>query len=476
MLTLEEAAYMSKLFGIAEELIQASLSRGAEEVEVVVNESHIGVARFKNKAIHQNIEGFRPTGPPSDTYSVKLRVIDKEKNLGTALSSAYDKDMIVNEAIKSAKYGSKYETFAPPAKASPLSGLYFEDTADLDPVERVEYVNFLVDTCLDLNECIDSVGGLLSNTASETVIMNSLGLTAEHRYTGAQVIVTAIARKAGNEGSGYQRQDSRNFFELEFEKIATDAVLSAISTIGYRKHIVPNGKRTVIFEAEAAAEYIGTLTQQAFSLERSPRTAQKVPLGELVFDEKLSVTDNGRDLKTLQASAIDGEGTPKRSLCLINNGVPENRCYDKDTARKEKKITTGHASTPWSGFFWTGTGNGSTYTPTNQIVEPGNSSLSDLIQDTKEGVLVRRLRCPAARGQTIMPDIIRADTQECWSIKNGEIVGPANYIRFTDSLVNTLKDIEIGDQSTVKSIGSFVMPAIKINALNISQPSVVMYQ
>jgi hypothetical protein len=62
------------------------------------------------------------------------------------------------------------------------------------------------------------------------------------------------------------------------------------------------------------------------------------------------------------------------------------------------------------------------------------------------------------------------------AIKNGEIIGPANYIRFTDSLVDSLKDIQIGDSSTVKSIGSFVIPAIKINSLYISQPSIVMIQ
>jgi PmbA protein len=291
---------------------------------------------------------------------------------------------------------------------------------------------------------------------SKTIILNSLGLQALHEFTGSQVILTAIAKENGKEGSGYQRQSSRNFFELNFEKVAAEAAESALNTIGYRTQIVPTGKRTVIFEAEAAAEFLGTLTQMAFSTKRSPRTTSKVPLGELILDEKLTVYDNGRDKRTLQAAAIDGEGTPKKALCLINNGVPENRCYSRDSAKSEGKETTGHAAAPWSGYFWTGTGNGSTYTPTNQIIELGTKSLEELVSDTTNGILVRRLRCPAANGQTIMPDLIRADTQECWSIRKGEIIGPANYIRFTDSLVDTLKDIEIGNI--------------------ISQPSVVMNQ
>ncbi|MBQ03477.1 hypothetical protein CL673_02035 [Candidatus Bathyarchaeota archaeon] len=475
MFSLVEVAYMNEILGIADNIMNAALNNNVEQVEIVINNAHIGVARFKDRAIHQNIEGFRPIGPPHNNFSVKLRVI-KDKKLGMATASTINKSSLIKDALKSAKYGRTFETFISPKRAPSLSNLYHRDTANLEPEVRIEAVNRIVDYSKDLSENIESVGGVLSNMSSKTVLINSLGLEAKHEFTGSQVIVTAVAEKTGNQGSGYQRQDSRNFYDLDLENVAEEAATSAISTIGYRKQTIPTGKRTVIFESEAAAEFLGTLIQQAFSIERDPRTTSKVPLGELVLDDMLTVHDNGRNLRTLQAAAIDGEGTPKMDLCLINNGVPENRCYSRDSAKSNGTFSTGHATSPWTGYFWTGTGNGSTYTPTNQIIEPGNSSLDELISDTKEGILVRRLRCPAAKGQTIMPDIIRADTQECWRVKNGEVAGPANYIRFTDSLVDTLKDIEIGDSTTVKSIGSFVIPALKIHSLYISQPSIIMVQ
>jgi predicted Zn-dependent protease len=145
-------------------------------------------------------------------------------------------------------------------------------------------------------------------------------------------------------------------------------------------------------------------------------------------------------------------------------------------AKRDNTSITGHAVAPWSSYFWTGTGSGETYLPTNQVIEPGQASFDELINDTSEGILVTRLRCPGSKGHTISPDTIRADTHECWFIKHGEIVGPANNFRFTDSLVNTFRDILIGDVSTVKSLGSFVIPAIKINSLHISQSSIVMAQ
>lgn len=466
---------MSNLNHFADTLMKAALNAGAEQAEVTLNDTHVGVARFKDKAIHQNLEGFRPIGPPYTPFAAKLRVI-KDGLLGVATNSRLDPDVLVEDALKSAKYGSVFESFPEPAKAHALSGLYYPDTASLAPEVRIEAVNRIVDACRDYYEGIYFVGGYLSNISSTTLLANSLGLDAEHTFTGAEVIVTALVKENNCEGSGYQRSTSRSFYDLDLEKVAMDAAESAISTTGYQNLPVPVGKTEVLFEAEAAAEYLGTLTQMAFSVNRRPLCTTRAPLGELVLDEKLTIHDNGRDRRTLQASAIDGEGVPKRSLCLVNNGVPENRCYNTAQAKSEGLASTGHASAPWSGYFWTGTGNGSTYTPTNQIIAPGDSSLEDLISDTKDGILVRRLRCPAANGQTIMPDIIRADTQECWTIKNGEVVGPANYIRFTDSLVDSLKHIELGDASTVKAIGSFLTPAVKINSLYISQPSVVMVQ
>lgn len=466
---------MNNLHELAEKAITDSLDMGALQVEVMVNKTLIGMARYRNKAIHQNIEGKRSI---SRTHaSLSVRAINKKGKLGQYSSTTLRNiEEAAKEALRSAEYGPEFASFPEPKKATPLSDLYYEYTAKLSPEERVECINYMVNVAKDVDARIGFVGGLLSNVSSKTVIANSLGLDAEHAFTGGHVIVTSVAKEGTREGSGFSRSSNRDFHSIDFEAVAREAAKSSISTIGYQSRPVSVGRHEVIFKAEAAAEYIGTIIQQAFSITRDPRTTARVPLGEQVFSEELSIVDNGRDPRTLLASAIDGEGTPKKLLSLVNHGIPENRCYNNALAKKAGKESTGHAHTPWTGYFWTGTGSGSTYPPTNQIFKPGTSSLEELITDTKDGILVTRLRCPAARGQTIPPETIRADTQECWYIKNGEIAGPCNYIRFTDSLVETLKNIEVGDESTVQSVGSFVIPAVKLNSLYISQPSIVMIQ
>jgi len=466
---------VSSLNELASYVIKHGLDKGAREVEAIVNDTRIGMHRFKNKAIHQNMDGHRSIG--RTPFNLQVRIINRDGKLGQYSSTTLrNVEEAVKDALRCAEYGPELASFPEPKKATPLSGLYFDYTAKLSPEERVECINYMVDVAKDVDARIDFVGGLLSNVSSKTVIANSLGLDVEHAFTGGHVIVTSVAKEGTREGSGFSRSSNRDFHSIDFEAVAREAAQVSISTIGYQSRPVSVGRHEVIFKAEAAAEYIGTIMQQAFSVSRDPRTTARVPLGEQVFSEELSIVDNGRDPRTLLASAIDGEGTPKKLLSLVNHGIPENRCYNNALAKKEGKESTGHAHTPWTGYFWTGTGSGSTYPPTNQIFKPGSSSLEEMIADTKDGILVTRLRCPAGRSQTILPETIRADTQECWYIKNGEIAGPCNYIRFTDSLVETLKNIEVGDESTVQSVGSFVVPAVKLNSLYISQPSVVMIQ
>jgi len=466
---------VNSLHQLAQATTQKALEMGAKQAEVLTNRTHIGMARFNNRAIHQNMDCERPIGTPP--FGIRVTVISKAGRLGSASSARLKQtEKCVEDALRCSEYGLELPSFPGPINATPLSGLYFGDTAEVSSEERVECINRVVDAARSVDGRVSFVGGLLSNICSETVIVNSLGLDVEHAFTGGHLIVTVVSREGVREGSGYARRSSRDFHSIDLEGAAKDAACNSISTIGYQNNLVPVGRREVILKPEAAAEYLGTITQQALSVARLSRTADKVPLGKQVFSEELTVVDNGRDTRTLLASAIDGEGTPKRLLSLVNHGVPENRCYDHASAKKEGKESTGHAPPPWGGFFFTGTGSGQTYLPTNQIVEPGNSSLDEMIADTKDGVLVTRLRCPGSQGHTILPDTIRADTQECWRIKDGEIAGPANFIRFTDSLVRTLKDIVLGDESTVEAVGSFLIPAIKMNSLYISQPSIVMLQ
>ena len=212
---------MSDLVCHADNLMKVALKENVDQVEVVINKSHIGLARFKDKAIHQNIEGFRPLGPPHNNYSVKLRII-KNKKIGIVTASTINKTNLIIDALKSARYGKEYDTFTPPNKTPRLSGLYHKDTAYLEPEVRIEAINSIVNHCKDSHKNIVAVGGLLSNMESKTIILNSLGLHATHEFTGSQVILTAVAKENGKEGSGYQRQSSRDFYELDLKKVAEE--------------------------------------------------------------------------------------------------------------------------------------------------------------------------------------------------------------------------------------------------------------
>ncbi|GAI70453.1 unnamed protein product, partial [marine sediment metagenome] len=90
----------------------------------------------------------------------------------------------------------------------------------------------------------------------------------------------------------------------------------------------------VILQPSAAATLVGSFGRIGFSARayQENRSFLIGRIGDQIFDEKLTILDNGRDKNTLSASAVDGEGVPKRALMLVNHGIAENICYDSYTA------------------------------------------------------------------------------------------------------------------------------------------------
>ncbi len=155
-----------------------------------------------------------------------------------------------------------------------------------------------------------------------------------------------------------------------------------------------------------------------------------------VFDKKLNVKDDPRDPKTLYSFPIDGEGVPKRKMQLIKNGKVSEKsiCYDSFTAGKERgKKSTGHALPPSYGFF-------NRPLPFNILAGTGDSSLDEMIQETKHGVFVTRFHYtnPIEPTKAILTGLTRDGT---FLIEKGEITKPVMNLRYTDSMLSALKAI-----------------------------------
>jgi len=439
---------------LTKKMVEQAVRGGAYQAEVTAFSMKEALTRYTKNVIHQN--------DASSDYGVGIKVvIDKNKIGGATVNSLNEKNILggVEEALKIAKVSRpdpEFKTLPEPKTIVPLKGAFHKETAEYTPEEMAEGVKTVIENALAYNKNVKWSAGSFTVTTGVLAIANSLGVAAESEFSEASIDVITRAQSVGSEGSGFRVKRSRNVKELDFKAVALDAAKDAVDSMNAKQ--IPLGEYEAVFRPEAVSTFIGFLGRLGFSalVYQLGQSFLKDKLGTQLFDEKLTIWDNGRDLRTLSPMAFDGEGVRKKALMLVNGGVPENLCYDTYTALKEGRESTGHALPRFGrGFF------GGMPMPMNQVISPGDASMDELIEETRKGVLVTRLHyVNAIRGDL---GIISGMTSDgLWFIENGEIKHPLQQMRFTDSVLRVFRNLDaLGDESTVEKTSICTTPAIK---------------
>lgn len=447
---------MMGLVNIAKKTVDMALNEGASQAEASVFKVDNALTRYTKNMIHQNVV--------SSTYYLNLElVVDGNKQGSTGINSVEENALktAVERALKIAKVSSPdpdFKSYVSPKPIAPLPEIYYESTANLSPEDRVEAIKTIIDTALDYNKQVKWSAGSISNQTLTFAIANSLGVNAETKATRATVEVNTRAGDDDVEGSGYAASFEMDVKKFDYESLAKSAAKDAVNSINPKT--IPIGEYEAIFTPDS----VSTFTRFIGMLGVSARAYQEGysfltdKIGTQVFDEKLTIIDDGRSINTYNAVPFDGEGSPKAKISLVKNGIPENLVYDNYTARKDDTESTGHSMPKFAlGFFYRGVP-----MPVNMIVSTGDSKVEEMIEDTKKGVYLTRLHYvnPIRRDKAVVSGLTR---DACWYIENGEIKHAIKVMRFTDAIPNVLGRIDsLGDKSTVKKTSSVTTPFIKV--------------
>jgi len=439
----------------AQELSQEILKRcGKEPAELFLFHKEHSLTRFANNSIHQNVAEYNLT--------IYLRLL-VGKRLGMASTNRVEPatlDELVSRARANAAASPEDPDFpglAEPANYSAINS-FDQATANYSPELRAEQVGIV---CSLANDKGLNASGAFSTGANGISIANSQGLFAYHNITEAdfQTVVMSDDSSGRAQASGWKAE------EIDGEAIGREAIHKAEQGLNPR-HVEP-GEFTVILDPYVTDDLVENLNEHGMGgrTVMDGRSWMNDRIGEQIMSPQVSIWDDGLNPEGMPMP-FDSEGVPKQKVVIVNQGVAISPVYDRYTAGKAGTSSTGHALPPYFPAFMHAIGP----IGLNLFMAPGEASLEDMIRSTKKGLYITRFWYT----RLVHPRdcIVTGMTRDgVFMVENGEIAYPVKNLRFTQSYVGALANVEtIGsDTRLLKSeYGNYAkcVPALKLNGFN----------
>jgi predicted Zn-dependent protease len=216
----------------------------------------------------------------------------------------------------------------------------------------------------------------------------------------------------------------------------------------------PPGEYTVILDSYATA--FDGMSALSFQEERSWLNGRS---GQKIMADTVTIVDDGLDGSGMPMP-FDCEGMPKQRVVIVESGIARGPVHDSFTAGRARTETTGHAMPPSASDRYGPL-------PLNLFLKRGNSSVEEMIRSTKLGLYITRFWYT----RTVHPRdaVVTGMTRDgTYVVRDGEIAYPAKSLRFTQSYVEALKNVEaIASVPRVlwSELFAFNVPAVKIGQL-----------
>ncbi|MGH9263741.1 MAG: TldD/PmbA family protein [Acidimicrobiales bacterium] len=399
------------------------------------------LTRFANSFIHQNVA--------SDYVGARVRV-----SLGGRVASASTDrpddeglERLVDQALAAASMRAvdpEWPGLAPPAPA-PQTHSYDEHTHYADPAQRAQVVRQFVDAGgPELR-----AAGFCDSNGSFSAYANSAGQRLTGRTSSATI--EAIHRTARSDGRGWQ--SSSRLSDIDGSAAGRTAAQKARR--GDDLVDIDPGRYEVVLEPSCLANMLEFL-RDGFNARTFEEGRSFVELGAAQLDPSVTIWDDAIDPRAI-SRGFDGEGTPKRRVDLVKDGVSTALCHDRRTAAKAGTESTGH-----------GLGGGhSGGIATHLFLAAGTRSPEELIGSVERGLLVTefwytRILDPKTQ---VVTGLTRNGT---FLIEGGEVVGGVPNLRFTQSYVEALRPgnvLGVGNDARLFD-GTYHVPTVRLATWN----------
>ncbi len=431
---------------------QALALSSAEETEVVLLGRGTRLTRFANNYIHQNTA---ETG-----LEIRLRAALGQK-VGIAASEDSSADglrVLVEHAVELARLQSDDPYFtglpAPDGQVLPTGLGYVPATAAYGAEERARAVGLVCTAAAAAKQ----VGAGSFETGEQAVaVANSHGLWRYHHSTCASLSTVCM----GPSGSGWGAAASSDAGEIDAEAVADEAV--RIAARAQDPIEIEPGEYPVVLAPDAVGDmldYLGHVSFNGLAVVEG-RSFMNTRMGQQVMAPSVSIWDDGRDLTGLPLP-FDYEGVAKQRIALIEDGVARGVVWDR---RSAAKAGPGHGSTGHAGLRY---GN-VVVEPAHLFMAPGQTPQADLAQGIERGIWITRFWYTRVVHplEVVMTGMTRDGT---FLIENGRVTRPLRNLRFTQSYLKALAEVDAISRETRLidggGLSSTRAPAIRVRSFN----------
>ncbi|HUH08131.1 MAG TPA: TldD/PmbA family protein [Egibacteraceae bacterium] len=413
-------------------------------IEVVIERSAQGLTRFANSQIHQNVWW--------EDIQAGVRVVTRDGSIGVA-GAHTDDPALVRQAARDALEIARLTPPDPefpglaPSAGVPES-IVDMATAAASPEARAAAVRMALAEIPDEFEG----AGAYQTVGAELGVFTTEGQAAYAPTSAAQLTLVVM----GDSSSGYAEDGGRSTGAIDPAAAARTAVAKARA--GADPVDAPAGDWHVVLEPAATGALVQFLAYLGLGGREylEGRSFASGRLGHQVVDDKVTIVDDATSADTV-GFAVDWEGTPKRRVELIRDGVLSAVVHDRFTGRKAGAESTGHGlPAP----------NAHGPVAINPLMLPGeDGTIDDLIEGVERGLLVTRFHYTNVVHpvETKITGMTRDGT---FLISEGKITHGVRNLRFTESILRALASVErISSETSYASelfFGGSRCPAVRL--------------
>jgi predicted Zn-dependent protease len=219
----------------------------AQQTEVFIYGNLSSLSRFSENEITQNVT--------QEDINISVRVIHNNR-IGKATTNRIDDPslkQLASNAFEIALFQKEDKLITPlpgHQEYEEIKDAYDKETADYSAMDRAKAIKSVTDEC-EKQEI--NAAGIFSNNTAYICLMNSKGLYAYNKITGAEFSITATKNKR----AGWAEKIAKKVKDINTLDIANIAIKKSIN--GQNPSDIEPGKYTVVLEPAAVTDFMSYL-------------------------------------------------------------------------------------------------------------------------------------------------------------------------------------------------------------------------